>query len=148
MEEQKPKSIKTASTIIIVFSCFTLVVNIGSLLISIFIDSFYHDTKIGTESSLIPNNFIQTGFVMLIIGILYLITGFGMRLYKLWAKKLGIVISLLMILVIWSSMISKAITIGKDLGSFFYILNALIFSIPLFLLIKFLSKRTIKKHFV
>jgi len=89
---------------------------------------------------------------MVIIGIIYLLGGIFIRKQKLWANRLVSLISGILFLVVWglsifmfSAMIGQAELHTFRIGT---IVTALFWSIPLVLLIWYLNKKSILKHFV
>jgi hypothetical protein len=89
---------------------------------------------------------------MITVGLFYLIGGLFVRKYKLWANRLVSIISVLQIIIIWSLMITMFIAAHKQEGimsgfSYGAIGTALFWSTPIGLLIWFLNKNQIKKHF-
>lgn len=156
MEEQKPKSIRTIGLIISIFSGFIIFSNgMGALASSLigFADDQNRQKEI-SEFNLIEfifDHYIFLCLIMVIIGVLYLIGGLNIRKYKMWANKLVTYISVLLIVLIWALMISmSSMTAGQqemEIFSVGAIANAIFWSTPIGLLIWFLNREKIKKHF-
>lgn len=96
-------------------------------------------------------NYVYMCLVMVSNGILYLVGGLNIRKYKLWANKLVTYLSLLLIAIIWTFMIAiSSKTAGHSEMEIFRagaIITALFWSTPIGLLIWFLNRQKIKKHF-
>ncbi|MCQ0110434.1 hypothetical protein SAMN04487906_2961 [Zhouia amylolytica] len=155
MQEQKPKSIKTIGLLVAIFSGFIIFSNgMGALAWSVLgIGNDLNKSEIQTDPiSFLFSHYLEMCLIMLLIGIAYLIGGIFIRKYQLWANKMVSGLSALIFLIIWGLMIAITISIGQQdgMGVFSYgaILNALFWSTPIALLIWFLNKKKIKKHFV
>tara|TARA_B100000609_G_C17052044_1_gene349546 strand:- start:146 stop:616 length:471 start_codon:yes stop_codon:yes gene_type:complete len=155
MEEQKPKSIKTIGLLVTIFSGFIIFSNgMGALVWSI-IGMGDDLNKMGTVStdpiSFLFAHYIEMCLIMLLIGIAYLVGGIFIRKYKLWANIMVSSLSVIIFLIIWGLMIAMSISVGQQDGmeifSYGAILNAVFWSTPVGLLIWFLNKKKIKKHF-
>ena len=96
-------------------------------------------------------NYIYMCLIMVTIGALYLIGGLNIRKYKLWSNKLVTYLSIILIVIIWTLMIAmSSMTAGQNEMEIFSvgaILTALFWSTPIGLLIWFLNRQKIKKHF-
>lgn len=155
MEEQKPKSIKNIGLIVVIFSGLIIFSNgMGALAwtaIGMGEEMNIQSTENSDPVSFLFSHYIEMCLVMLIIGIAFLIGGLFVRKYKLWANRMVSILSFIIILLIWGLMVSMSISIGKEEGMeiFCYgaIINALFWSTPLGLLIWFLNKKKINKHF-
>ena len=155
MQEDKPDSIKTIGLVVSIFSGFIIFTNsMGALAWTVlgFGGESENQTSIGFDPiSYLFNHYVEMCLVMLTIGVIFLIGGIFIRKYKLWANQLTTGISLLLLLIIWSLMIGMAISISHESGTemFVYgaIFTAVFWSIPIVLLIYFLNKKKIKKHF-
>jgi len=156
MEEQKPKSVRTIGLIVSIFSGFIIFSNgMGALAFSLI---GFGDEQSGqkelSEFNLIEflfDNYIYMCLIMVTIGVIYLIGGLSIRKYKLWANKLVTYLSTLLIVLIWTLMIAmSSMTVGQsdmEIFSVGAIITAVFWSTPIGLLIWFLNKEKIKKHF-
>lgn len=153
MEEQKPKSVRTIGLIVSIFSGFIIFSNgMGALAFSLM--GFGDNQSEQKETSefhflgFLFENYIYLCLTMVAIGVLYLIGGLSIRKYKLWANKLVTYISAVLIVLIWTLMI--AMTSGQqdmEIFSVGALMTAVFWSTPIGLLIWFLNKESIKKHF-
>lgn len=155
MEEQKPKSVKTIGLLVAIFSGFIIFSNgMGAIAWSAMgmgEDMNSQNTENFDPISFLFAHYIEMCLIMLFIGIAYLIGGIFIRKYKLWANQMVSGLSVLIILIIWGLMIAMSISTGQQEGleifSFGALINALVWSTPVGLLIWFLNKKKIKKHF-
>lgn len=155
MEEQKPKSIKTIGLVVAIFSGFIIFSNgMGALVwtvIGIGEGINNQNTENSDPISFLFFHYVEMCLIMLLIGIAFLIGGLFIRKYKLWANKLVSTLSIIIIFIIWGLMIAMSISIRKEEGMEIFryglIINAFFWSTPLGLLIWFLNKKKIKKHF-
>ncbi|MCD8455166.1 hypothetical protein LNJ08_12275 [Tenacibaculum finnmarkense genomovar ulcerans] len=154
MEEQKPKSIKIIGLLVAIFSGFIIFSNgMGAVAWSVLeMGNELNNSEIGTEPiSFLFSHYLEICLIMLLIGIAYLVGGIFIRKYKLWANRIVSVLSILIILIIWGIMITMSLSVGQQNGmemfSYSAILNAFFWSTPISLLIWFLNKKKIKKHF-
>jgi len=155
MEEQKPKSIKTIGLLVAIFSGFIIFSNaMGALVWSVIgmeDDLNNVETETTDPISFLFAHYIEMCLIMLFIGIAYLVGGIFIRKYKLWANQMVSYISILIFLIIWGVMIAISISVGQQDGmemfSYGAIVNALFWSTPIGLLMWFLNKKKIKKHF-
>jgi len=154
--EQNPKSIINIGNAITALSAMIILGN------GMGIFSF---TLLGygeTDTGLSPNNYNILDWIsehyfrvcmsMIIIGIVYLFGGIYLAKYKLWANRLVTLVSGLLFFVIWFLMIFMFISMSGNvelkifrIGS---IVTAIIWSIPLLILIWYLNKKDTLKHFV
>jgi hypothetical protein len=158
MEDQRPKSIRTIGLVVTIFAGFITFSNfMGALMFSIIgMGSSMNDQAGSGNNSTDPiaflfNHYLTLCIIMVTIGIIYLLGGINIRRYKLWANRLVTYISALLIVLIWGLMITFSIMAAQQeemgiviTGS---ILNAIFWSTPIGLLIRFLNKETIIKHF-
>ncbi|UBM60765.1 hypothetical protein LAG90_08970 [Marinilongibacter aquaticus] len=155
MEEPRPKSIKTIGTVVAVFSGFIIFSNgMGALFWTIFGmgDELSSPDTMNTEPfSFLLTHYVEMCTMMLCLGIAYLIGGIFISKYKLWANRMVSGISVLLILVIWGIMVMISMLCsqqeGLEIFVFGALFNALLWSTPLGLLIWFLNRPKIKKHF-
>lgn len=156
MEEQKPNSVKTIGLIVAFFSGFIIFSNgMGALAFSLIgLGNEKSEPLEPSEFNLIEflfENYIIMCLIMVTVGILYFIGGLNIRKYKLWANRLVTYISLLLIVLIWILMIAMStMTSGQqdlEIFSIGAIMTAVFWSTPIGLLIWFLNKEKIKKHF-
>lgn len=157
MEEQKPKLVRTIGLIISIFAGFIIFSNgMGALaftLIGLGENQSGQNEK--SELNLIEflfENYIYMCLIMVAIGVFYLIGGLNIRKYKIWANKLVTSLSVALIAIIWTLVIAMStMTAGQnemEIFSIGAILTALFWSTPIGLLIWFLNRQKIKKHFV
>lgn len=151
MEEQKPKSVKTIGILIIIFSCFIIFSNFSGMMAWQIVGNESYPKEFHPMNFILMN-YIKLCLFMISVGILFLIGGIYLRKYKLWANKLITVLSGLLVLIIWAVMLLLAISVFTSVEYKFFgvlfILNAIIWSTPLVLLIRFLNKSRIKQHFI
>lgn len=155
MEKQKPKSIKTIGLLVTIFSAFIIFSNgMGALAWSAMEMGEDMNNQITENSdpiSFLFLHYIEMCLIMLMIGTAYLIGGIFIRKYKLWANQMVSGLSILIILIIWGLMIAMSILTwqqeGLEVFSYGALINALIWSTPVGLLIWFLNRKKIKKHF-
>jgi len=156
MNEQKPQSVKTIGLIVAIISGFITFSNgMGALAFTLIgLGSEQSQPIESSEFNLLEflfENYIAMCLIMVLIGILYFIGGLNIRKYKLWANRLVTYISLLLILLMWALMIAMSIMTsgqqGMEIFSVGAIITAIIWSTPLGLLIWFLNRAKIKKHF-
>lgn len=148
MEEIKPKSIQTVGFIISILSVFTIASNLGGIASSDLMKGMSGTGDAKTNAiDLLITYYTELCLFMATLGILYLIAGVFICNYKLWANKLATFLSILVIILLWIAMISLAITVGYKLFVSAFLTIALIFTIPMGLLIRFLNKKSIRKYF-
>ncbi|GEM_PF-3541301 len=159
MEETiKPKSVKTVGILVIIFSGLTLFSNTMGAISFLLVGG--NDVTInrpnGTVQNDDPINFIFDNYVafcliMISIALGYLIGGIFIQKFKAWANRLLSMSASLSLVIIWGLMILMAQSIGQaNGGSGFAIIPiviGIIWSTPVALLIWFLNKQNIKKHF-
>lgn len=159
MEIEKPKSIKTISTLIIIVSSLIIFSNsTGALGFSMLFDSiessnndYVYDNFGEYILTWILNHYFQFCLVFVLIGLLFLISGIFLNKYKNWAKNLTLFLSGTLIFSIWLLMIILSYTISShEFLKYFIVgtvMTAIIFSTPFILLIIYLSKKKISEHF-
>lgn len=155
MEVQKPKSIETIGLLVSILSGFIIFSNgMGALAWSVMgigEDMNNQTAESSDPISFLLSHYIEMCLIMLSIGTAYLIGGIFIRKYKIWANRLVSALSALVILIIWALMISIAVATGEQEGmeifSYAALITALFWSTPVGLLIWFLNKKKIKKHF-
>ena len=156
IEEQKPKSIKIIGLLISLFAGFMIFGNaMGAITWSVTGMAEGMGVSTSKETGLLPfllKHYVVMCMIMLTIGIAYLISGIFIRKYKLWANRLFTVLSCLMIVIIWILMIAIFISSRQveemAFFSYFMIFNALFWTTPIALLIRFFNKKKIKQHFI
>jgi hypothetical protein len=155
MEEQKPKSIKTSGLLVAIFSGFVIFSNgMGALSFSAMGMGEELDTQPAENPHLLSflfSHYIEMCLIMVMVGITSLIGGIFIRKYKMWANQMVSVISVILILVIWSLMTSFFLIArqqgGMEFISFGALFGGLFWSVPIGILIWFLNKKKIKNHF-
>ncbi len=97
------------------------------------------------------SHFTELCLIMIFLGVLYLIGGIFLTKYKKWAGQLITAISGLVFIGIWTVIIVMFQAIesqkGMEVFSTGAIITAIIWSIPLVLLIWFLNRKKIRIHF-
>ena len=153
---EKPKSVRTIGLIVSIFSGFIIFSNgMGALVFTLLgFGSENSEQPVISEFNLIDfllTNLSYVCLVMVAIGVLCLIAGLNIRKYKLWANRLLTYLSSLLIVLIWTFMLTLfSIITGQQemvLFALITILTALFWSTPIGLLIWFLNTEKIKKHF-
>lgn len=157
MEEQKPKTVKTIGLFIIIFSVFIIFSNVmGAIVFSFFKLGEYSNLKNDrSDFNLIEflfNNYVSMCITMVLIGLILFISGIYIKKFKLWANHLLTYLSIILIIIIWSLMIAFFVMFSKQNESNLFkvssIISAVLWSTPFILLIWYLNKPNIKKHFV
>ena len=157
MEEQKPKTVKTIGLFIIIFSVFIIFSNVmGAIVFSFFKLGEYRNIKNEiSDFNLIEflfKNYVSMCITMVLIGLIFFFCGFYLRKYILWANKLLTYLSIILTIIIWSLMIAFFVMFSKQNENVLFILSsiisAILWSTPFILLIWYLNKPNIKKHFV
>ena len=160
MEEEKPKSIKLIGILVAIFSVFVIMSNGLGALVAYkmgMIEDIKNVSQDTTNSGIIPmlflfKHYIEMCLILVVIGIGCLIGAIFIIKYKVWANILVTSISVLFIILIWTLMIVMSISMGfeSDVNLFKYIsvFIAIFWSTPLGLLIWFLNRKKIKRHFV
>jgi hypothetical protein len=156
MENDYLKTIRTISIIVIVFSCFIVFGNgMGATVILLISDPNSADTIPDQHPegfSFLQSHYLQLCFIMLSIGIVNIISGFGLRKVKNWGRLTLIVTSLIISLsmIIMTLFFITSALKNEKLGFaeiLMIILSLSIFLIPFILLIRFLTKANIKNLF-
>ena len=107
MENQKPKSVKTVGLLITIFSFFIIFSNFSGMLAGqMFVEMTYSDDFNAID--FILKNYTKMCALIIIVGLSFMVGGIYLGKFKLWAKKLLIVLSIMLILIIWSLMILLA----------------------------------------
>ena len=154
MEEQKPESIRTVGLIIAIFSGLIIVGNAAGA-IAYSTAGTYEETT-GAPAADDPLSFLFAHYIeicllMVALGFLYLYGALNLRKYRGWASKLVSAISLFLIIFIWTTMLGlfSSFEETNELKVFRLaaIASAVVWSTPLALLIWFLNRENIKKHF-
>jgi hypothetical protein len=96
-------------------------------------------------------NFVYFRAGMVLIGMLYFIGGLTLRKYKLWANQLTTYLSILLLALIWivTIAISRITTESPEMEVYRIMpfFSGLFWTVPFGLLIWFLNRQDIKKHF-
>jgi len=150
------KTVKIIAIIVIVFSCFIVFSNgMGALVFSLISDPNAAKPNSDQNSdgfSFLLSHYLQLCLVMLTIGVVNIISGFGLRKLKNWGRLTLIVTSLVISLSIIIMTIFFITSALKNENSgfaeiFIIILSISIFLIPFILLIRYLTKGNIKNLF-
>lgn len=156
--DQKPNSVKNVGLGLAVFSGLIIFSNtMGILAFALIglgdaVNTGEEVTDTGTDPmTFLFDHYAGMCLIMIIIGILYLVGAIYMRRYRLWANRLVSLVSILLFVMIWGLMIAMSITTGRHEGleifSIMAIATAVFWSLPIVLLIRFLNKKDIKRHF-
>ena len=160
MEEQKPQSIRSVGLIVAIFSGFIIFINaMGILAFALSgTDQVISDARRSEETNsaelveFILDHYAEICAFMVGVGIVYLLGAVNIRKYRRWAGKLVSAISVFLIIFISTTMLAlfSAAEGSYSLGPFRVagITTALIWLTVLGLLIWFLNREMIKKHFV
>lgn len=168
--EQPPKHIKTISTIIIVFSVLSLVGAVLGVAIIRFLFTKFQDTFDESFYDLLQEEFVNEGINMdvgliqsfvdnylwillpsIIISVLFLIGGINLKKFKLWSIHLITVVGVLNILtsvvMLYYANELLANVDSLNIWNTGLLTNVIIWSIPVVVLIWYIHKRDVKKHF-
>ena len=155
----KPKSVRTISILIIIFSSIIMFTNTMGAISFILVGSGDDITINGPTGELTnddPMSFFFDYYIefcsgMILIALGYLIGGIFIQKFRLWANKLLTTSALLSLVMIWGLMIVMAVSIGQSSTdgtlSLIPIIIGILWSTPVVLLIWFLNRKKIKQHF-
>ena len=154
-ESKKPKAIENIGVILTTISILIIFGNgSGALIWSLIglgeeLNKETLDNEAPKAIQYLFANYITICLSMVSIGALYLIGSIFFKKYKLWANHMISIISLVLILLIWAIMIVFFLSIPNEEVLFRYgcIANAILWSTPLGLLVRYINKKEIKKHF-
>lgn len=160
MEELKPKSVRTLGVVIAVISAVIIFGNIVGIVVFKIssINNAITDLTIGEDASddikilfFVIKHYVEMFLIIATLGMCFLIGGINLRKYKLWANRLISILSLILICIIWFLMITIFSIFysssGLDVLSYSAIFSAIIWSVPLIILIRFLNNNEIEMHF-
>ena len=154
MNTQKPKSIKNVGLIIAILSGLVVFSNSMSALMFTLLGFNDFENTDATDLTMIDyvfNNISYFLLLLVVLGVLFFIGGIQLMKYKLWAKKLLLTSSIVLITLLTLLLISGIYAAFDDIEVIFALsLIAfiwLVFSIPLLFLIRFLNKNEIRIHF-
>jgi len=144
---EKPKSIKAIGLIVSILGGVMMGSNFMGGIAGIIID--YFDRKeIGPEYESPFRFIIPLAIVLVLVGFCFLIGGNHLRKYKLWAKRLLTISAGVAFVSLWTIPILMLLNSnGLDIFNVPMSITGVIFSVPMLLLILFLQKKKIKKHF-
>lgn len=150
MNTQKPKSIKNVGLTIAILSALVVFSNsMSALMFTLlgFNDFQNNEAKDLTTIDAVFNNIQYFLLLLVFIGILFFIGGWNLMKYKLWAKKLLVAVSIILIALFAILLILGIYSVFMDREMVFaFMLITIIwlaFSIPLFLLIRYLKRKDI-----
>ena len=155
MNEQKPESIRNIGLIIAIFSGLIILSNAAGAIVYGLMGTDEVTTE--TPASDSPLSFMLAHYVeicvlMVALGFLYLYGALNLRRYYGWASKLVSAISLFLIIFIWTTLMGLFSSVDgtTELKVFRLaaIASAVVWSVPLALLIWYLNRENIKKHFL
>ncbi|MFZ6052558.1 hypothetical protein [Halocola ammonii] len=155
MKENKPKSIKTIGLLVSLLAGFIIFSNSMGLFAWNFND-FAPELKDSNQVAKDPFSFLifhysEMCLTMIALGVCFLIGGIFIRKYQLWASRLVSIVSVLLILIIVFVTVALSVMLAAQ-GQLpliaFAVFGALVWATPIFLLIRFLNRAKIKKHFV
>jgi len=147
MKMKTNKSIKAVGIIISIFSALIVFSNFMGIII-------YFVLGIGEANNIgyFFDFYLILFVMMMIIGILYLLSGIYVRKCKIWANKLATVISALLIIFIFFILFyfieQISVFVNTNHYIILFIFIALVFSVPFGIIIWLLNKSTIKTHFI
>ncbi len=160
MEQGKPSSIRTTGIGLMIFSIFIIISNTGGAFAFTMMMSDLSENNTlesgpsGIDSiDFIFQNYITLCLTMVTIGISYFIGAFYLIRFKLWANILISIVSVFLALVMWSLpimfiLIASTIDVeGVIMFGIVGILSAATWSAPIIMLIWYLNKKDIKRHF-
>jgi hypothetical protein len=147
MDSVKPKSIKTIGIAIMVLSGFIIFSNgMGALMSTLigFGEAQQSGQTLQTPITFIFSHYLEVCLFMIAIGTAYLFGGLFIQKYKLWANRFVTVF-------VWTIMLILRASFKQDTGleilSNWAIVVAMAWTVPFGLLIRFLNKKDIVKHF-
>jgi magnesium-transporting ATPase (P-type) len=153
METQKPKSIKNVGLTIAILSSLVVFSNgMSALMFTLLGFNNYENNEAQDLTNLDSffNNIQYFLLLLVAIGILFLIGGIQLMKYKIWAKKLLLTLSIVLISAFTLILILAIHSAYVDNDALFALIPIafiwLAFTLPLFFLIRFLNKETIQKH--
>lgn len=153
METEKPKSIKNVGLTIAILSGLVVFSNgMSALMFTLLGFNNYENNEAQdlTNMDSFFNNIQYFLLFLVVIGILFLIGGIQLMKYKMWAKKLLMTLSIVLIGVLTIVLILAIYSAYVDNDALFALIPItiiwLLFSLPLLFLIRFLNKENIQNH--
>ncbi len=153
MNLQKPKSIKNTGLFISIFAGLVVFSNgMGAFIFTLLGFNDYDSKEIPNVISLdyFFNNISSFLLILVLFGVLFFVSGIYLMKYKIWAKNLILGLSIVLISLLSLLLFSGIYTVFNDNEYVFALILIVIiwmmFSIPLFLLIRFLKRKDISKH--
>lgn len=145
------KSIKTVSIVLVIVSIFIIFSNTMGAVSNEILDLFGSESNTDSILDLILNNYSMFCGFMVLVGVTYLIGSLNLKKLNEWARKLIVIESIVLILLIWTLMIGFVIAMSNEENGLIFVsiamISGLFWSTPLVLLIRFLNKEKIKVHF-
>jgi hypothetical protein len=154
MKEEKPKSIKTIGTAIMVLSALIIFSNGMGALMSTLIglgEASPSGQAFQTPIEFVFAHYLEMCLFMVAIGSAYLLGGLFIKKYKLLANRFLTVVSGVQVLIVWTIMLIIRTSFGQEpelqILNIWTIVVAITWTIPFGLLIWYLNKKDIVKHF-
>lgn len=154
MDSEKPKSIKKIGKAIMALSAFTIFSNGMGASMSTLMEieeNPQSEQVIKTPITFIFSHYLEMCLFMVAIGTTYLFGGLFIQKYKLWANRFVTAISGIQVLFVWTIMLLIRASFGQEPGleviNTWVIVVATTWTIPFGLLIWYLNKKDIVKHF-
>ena len=154
MEGEKPKSIKTIGTAIMILSAFIIFSNGMGALMSTLLELGevpQSEQTNQTPIAFVFNHYLELCLFMVAMGTTYLFGGLFIKKYKLWANRFVTIISGIQILIVWTVMIIIRSSFGREPGleilNTWTIVVALFWTVPFALLVWFLNGKDIVNKF-
>jgi hypothetical protein len=154
MDGEKPKSIKTIGTAIMVLSAFIIFSNGMGALMSTLMglgEASQSGQTFQTPIEFVFAHYLEICLFMVAIGTAYLLGGLFIKKYKLWANRFVTVVSGVQVLIVWTIMLIMGASFAQEPGleilNTWTIIVAMTWSVPFGLLIWFLNKKDIVNHF-
>lgn len=150
MKEGKPKSIRTIGIVIAVISALTILSNLLGLLLA---NTLLVSAKYIEEVPYLNENLTYVKPIALLstaIFVVAFVAGVFIMRYKNWARKLVQIIVVIYLLFFWYQAVFIAPNNPFDKGEFGFenLIGALVWSVPIILLVTYLNKEKVKSHFV
>lgn len=153
MDTQKPKSIKNVGLTIAILSGLVVFSNGMSALMFTLLGFNNYENNEDQDLTYIDSFFNNIQYFLLLlvaIGILFLIGGIQLMKYKMWAKKLLLTLSIVLIGVLSIVLILAIYSAYVDNDALFALIPIsfvwLAFTLPLWFLILFLNNESVQKH--
>ena len=155
MREEQQKTIKNIGLAIAIFSGLMIFSNAMGALAFMLINSASEVDETMNQAAgpmfFVFSHFMELAFVMLTLGIAFLIGGIYLQKFKMWANRLVSLVAAILFLMFWGIMILLSMAVMGQEGMEFFavgaIVTAIFWTIPLVLLLWYLNKRDVKENF-